>query len=480
MLNTNSSTCQADLVLVSAPYTETESPLPALGVLKSIANRANWTCKTIDLNIDCVNLVEKNYHKDKLVDFFYNENYYPQINNELIKMFDLITEQILEYSPKLVGISLFSYACQVAAKYLCMELRRKSPNTKIIIGGSGIFDNVLADNSYVENLLEMKLIDDYIVGDAEHSFYNYLIDSKEKAGINNINWKELSNDELNQLPFPDYSDYEFFKYKTLAIPVTGSRGCVRSCDFCNDIVHWKKFSFRTGKNIFDEMLHQKNLYNLSNFVFSDALINGNMKEFRVLVDLLANYNLENPENKMSWDSQFIFRPKNQFPEELWKSLSLSNPSIIRVGIESLSENIRFQMGKKFDQESLNFGLEMALKYNVKVNGMMIVGYPTETDDDIEYAKQWLSKYKHFSQILTLSWGGTMAILPGTKLDQIKESLNIEISGPPWQNWINTKTGSNPLQRAKWREDLANYSKLQGFEIIGGVENESIISMILNS
>jgi radical SAM superfamily enzyme YgiQ (UPF0313 family) len=182
---------------------------------------------------------------------------------------------------------------------------------------------------------------------------------------------------------------------------------------------------------------------------------------------------------MSWSSQFIFRPKNQFPEELWELLARSNPSNLSVGIESFSENIRFQMGKKFDQDSLNFSLEMALKYNVNISGMLIVGYPTETEKDIEYAKQWLNKYKHFSQILTLSWGGTMAILPGTKLDQMKDDLNIKISGPPWQNWVNTATGSNPMQRAKWLNDLADYSELQGFNLKSGTENHSVVSLMLD-
>ena len=93
MLNTNSSTNQADLVLVSAPYTETNSPLPALGVLKSIAASAKWSCRVVDFNIDCVNLVENHRHSDKFVDFFYNENYYPQISDDLLAMFDTASSE---------------------------------------------------------------------------------------------------------------------------------------------------------------------------------------------------------------------------------------------------------------------------------------------------------------------------------------------------------------------------------------------------
>jgi radical SAM superfamily enzyme YgiQ (UPF0313 family) len=323
----------------------------------------------------------------------------------------------------------------------------------------------------------MKLIDHYIIGDAENSFYDFLTNN-ETVGVDGSDWKELSNDDLATLPAPNYDDYDFSLYEFPSIPILGSRGCVRRCTFCNDIVHWKKFSYRGGEHIFQEMLLQKERYKLNDFIFSDALINGNMKEFKVFLQHLAAYNDANPDDKISWDSQFIFRPKNQFSEDDWVLLKRSNPSAIQVGIESLSENVRFHMGKKFDQASLNFSLEQAVKHNIPVRGLMIVGYPTETREDIDISKKWLADNVRFKDIIDFTWGGTMAILPGTEIYNNQQKYNIKLYGPPWQNWTNTVTGSNPKQRAEWLVELANYCKELGYKTHGGIENETVVESLL--
>lgn len=469
---------QKDLVLATVPYTESSVPLMAIAVLKSIAEKANYSCVSIDFNIEYYNLTKNHIYQNKFIDWFFNETFYPEIESSLYKMFDDMSDRILSYNPKLVGLSLFSYACQVSCKYLCMLLKQKSPNTKIIIGGSGVFDNVLGDHSYVNDLKEMNLIDHYIIGDAENSFYDFL-NNQTPVGLDDSNWKELSNADLSVLPIPNYDDYNFSMYETTAIPIVGSRGCVRRCTFCNDIVHWKKFSYRGGEHIFNEMLVQHEKYGINEFVFVDALINGNMREFKVFLQRLANHNESNPDNKLSWNSQFIFRPKNQFNEEDWRLLKLSNPSVLKVGIESLSEDVRYHMGKKFDQASLIFGLEQALQHNIQILGLMIVGYPTESEEDIDKAKEFLKDNIKFKDIITFSWGGTMAILPGTEIYNNTDKYNIKLFGPPWQNWVNTITGSNPKQRAEWLKELYEYSKSLGYRTFTGIENEGMIETLLH-
>lgn len=470
---------QKDLVLATVPYTESDCPLPAIPILKSIALKAGWDCIALDLNVKYCNQIEKQYHKNLILDFLYNEVYHPAIEDELFDMFDSMSNEILKYNPKLVGLSLFSYACQVSAKYLCMSIKKKSPHVKIILGGSGIFENVLGDDRYLQNLRQMKLIDHHIVGDAEQSFYDFLVGDKESTGIDSNDWKELDNKFLNNNPMPNYDDYDFNQYAVPSISIVGSRGCVRRCTFCNDIVHWKKFSFRDGQNIFNEMLHQHEKYGINTFSFADALTNGNVREFKTLLNLLSSHNKNFSDKKLRWEGQFIFRPKNQFTEEDWKLLSESGPLTLSVGIESLSERIRFDMGKKFNQESLEFNLEMALKYNIRISGMMIVGYPTETIEDINYAKSWLDQNSKFKDVLSFSWGGTMSILPGTYLDNNREKYNLDIFGPPWQNWINTETGSNPQQRATWLADLRKHAESIGFRSTDNNENKMVMHMILN-
>jgi hypothetical protein len=109
---------------------------------------------------------------------------------------------------------------------------------------------------------------------------------------------------------------------------------------------------------------------------------------------------------------------------------------------------------------------------------MIVGYPTETREDIDISKQWLTDNTRFKDIIDFTWGGTMAILPGTELYNNQSKYNIVVDGPPWQNWTNTVTGSNPKQRAEWLVELSNHCKELGYKTFCGIENETILESLL--
>lgn len=467
-----------DLVLASIPYTEHKHPLSAIGLLKAIAVDVGWSCVTLDFNVRILNHVKASKHKEKLVDWFFSEYYHAEIEQEIDEMFDTMAKDILKHDPKLIGISVFTYACQTSTKYLCIKLREMAPDKKIIIGGSGIFDSVLGDHDFVKSMQAMGLIDHYITGDADISFREFLQGNAEAYGVDKPVWRELDNEILASLPYPDYSDYSWDSYESKAIPMVGSRGCVRHCTFCNDIVHWKKFSYRTGQHIYDEMVYQSQRYGIDLFFFTDALINGSLREFKSLINLLAEHNQKNPDKKLSWDSQFIFRPKNQFTADDWKVLAASNPARLHVGIESLSERVRFDIGKKFDQESVEFNLSQALIHDIKVTGMMIVGYPTEDRTDIDYIKDWLTKNKKFNSIFSISWGGTMSILPGTYLDNNREKYGLEVYGPPYQNWISTITGSTPKKRVEWLMELKDHATRLGFNNPMAIENQMMVSKLL--
>ena len=469
-----------DLVLVTVPYTESDFPLAALGILKAVAQSVGWTCKAYDFNIEVYNEIESSPKRDQdhLVDWFFSERYYPEIADQIAAMFERASDEIAKYNPKIVGFSLFTSDCQVAAKYLSIKIREKCPNAKIVFGGSGIYDDVEGDQSYINNMMAMGLVDHYIRGDAEVSFAEFLKGNTKTVGVDTAEWNELSNETLKMVPYADYSDLDWSQYQRPAIPMVGSRGCVRNCTFCNYIVFWSKFTSRPGHDIFQEMLHQKQKHGHNLFVFTDTLINGNLREFKVLMKLMADYNDQHPDDKMTWNGHFIFRPKHQFNADDWTLLAKSNPEELYVGIESLSERIRYDMGKKFNQADMEFNLDQAMIHNIKISGMLIVGYPTEDRFDIDYAKDWLTNNQHYKKVMRLQWGGTMSILPGSILDREREKYGLEIYGPPWQHWISNITGSTPRLRVEWLKELSDHSEELGFRISRQVGNESIVNTLL--
>ena len=202
-------TKQVEIVLSSVPWTITSIPLMAVGILKSIALKNNKTCVGLDLNALVLNWSEQHEHKNKLLDFFHNETYHVEIADDLYNMYLEFAQVLLAHQPKIIGLSLFSYVSQTSTRYICQFLKKLSPDTKIIIGGTGCFENLRGNSSFADELLNNGLIDFYIRGDAEKSFEAFLQGNYNYPGINNSNWAELSKDDLENLPMPDYDDYDF-------------------------------------------------------------------------------------------------------------------------------------------------------------------------------------------------------------------------------------------------------------------------------
>jgi len=462
---------QKDLVICQIPFTGTDYPLMAGAVLKGIADKAGWSSIVYDFNKKYYEELKQHELGRQVTDWLMNETPDIKILDYVKQMFDHMSDKIISHNPKLVAISLFSYCCKTSAIYLSMMIKQKNPKIKIIAGGSGLYDGVEMKTDFADHMKRMKLFDHYIIGDADHSFYEFLTNNKNFAGIDSASWEPLSNDALDTLTYPNYDDHDWSMYQRVSIPITGSRGCVRKCNFCNDILHWKKFSFRTAESIFQEMLSQSEKYKIYHFEFSDALINGNVREFRLLCEKLAMHN-KKTKNRIEWSSQFIFRPKNQFSEVDWDHLKESGAVSINVGVESLDENIRHDMGKKFNQSDLEFNLAQCKRLNLPVICNVIVGYPLEDQTSIDKSKKWLEDNTQFNDIMILNLGGTMAIFPDTILWNNMEKYNITLKAPTYNQWRNHI--STPSLRKKWWQELYSCAKQNGFQVLHTFENSIIL------
>jgi radical SAM superfamily enzyme YgiQ (UPF0313 family) len=294
-----------------------------------------------------------------------------------------------------------------------------------------------------------------------------------------VTWKELTGDELDSLPSPNYDDYNFDLYSTKSLGIIGSRGCVRQCTFCDYIANWEKFQWRTAESIFDEMLMQSTRYNVTHFKFQDSLTNGNMKEFNKLMKLMADYNDKNPNNKFSWVGYYIFRDKTSTSESEWDVIKRSGAQVLHVGIENLNEHIRYAIGKKFSNESIIFHLQQAKKHNIVCVLLNIVGYINETEKDIDYIKDWLKNNLEFRSSIMLQWGGTLGIFPNTYLHNNRKTLGITMTGESPQMWISQHTTSTPADRARWVNELTELSINLGYSVVERLDNHFILEKLIN-
>ena len=416
MLNDCVTKTTPKVVISTVPFIDEDTPLAAPAVLKASLQANGVECVALDLNIEIYNKIKHRPDRHLFIDFFYWQKLNDSIVNDLIDMLNFYAQELLWHKPTHIALSLFSWNSQTFTAWLCAVLRQKAPDVQIVIGGPGLqtLENSLL--KFPDRVKRLGLIDDYITGDGEVSLVEYIKGNLDYPGINTPIWEPIKT--FDQLPMPDYSDYRFFKYAYPLLPIIDSRGCVQNCEFCDVISFWKKFQYLTAENIFGQMLtHIKN-YGVYRFQFASSICNGNFKEFKKLLKLIADYNEQvSFDEHIHWVGSFIIRPATQHKEDLWALIKKSNGFLL-TGVESIVEHVRIKLGKNFNNADLDHHLEMAKKYQVQMNLLMIASYPTETSEDYKTVKQWFIDHKDFANTTIEHVQLTLpGILAGTKLEK---------------------------------------------------------------
>jgi anaerobic magnesium-protoporphyrin IX monomethyl ester cyclase len=456
-----------DILFTSVPFTETDEPIMAPGLLKAIAKSAGYSSAGIDLNAEILNLIKNHPRYNHLVDFMIYNNLHSDVIEDINDLLDYSVDRILIYNPQTVGLSVLTFQCQVFTHWLCIKLKSRAPEIKILLGGTGLKHTLVSNkNQYCDNLLSSGLIDHYISGDADRALIEFLQGNLKYPGIDSLAWQALP--DLDHTPLPDYNDYDFAHYDNPTIPIEDSRGCVRTCEFCDLIEHWKKFVYRSAESIFSEMIQQIQCYNRRHFSFKNSLTNGNLKEFRRLMSMIADYNQSRSrQDQISWNGYFIIRNESQHPEELWATMAQTN-AWLSLGVESVVEHVRWSLGKKFYNKDIDYHLIMAKKYHVPLRILLIVGYPTETREDYEFTKTWFQDrvdiYGHGNPVFSINLPNAV-ILENTQLEKKAQDLNFE-RGEYINIWINPQTNITSQERVQYHQELL---KICGpFNPIGGV------------
>ena len=362
-----------DIVITSLPGMDKDKPAPGPAFLKGFLEPLGYKVKVID-------------------------------GNQLDDL-ERIHLEISQYDFKWLGISVFSYLQKDDALKLAEEY------DNVLFGGSGVDVNWPRKN--------------YIVGEGEHALLEFLKGNLDYPGINGNQPKQI--EDIEDLPPPDYSDV-IHKHKYDTAIISGSRGCVRKCTFCDVMTIWPKYKWKTGKKIADDMHEVANKTGLKKIGFSDSLVNGSMKHFRDMCSELAKR-----EKKVQWNGQFIVRGAKTFSSEDFDNLANSGCNGLTMGIESGSEAVRDHMRKKFSNEDIEYFVTNLGNRNIKMKFLLIVGYPTETEEDFEMTLEMLRKYGKYSHLISVS-PHMMLTYENTPLDLEHREL-YDDHGFHWKNDI---------------------------------------------
>lgn len=439
---------KTDIVLMSVPLLELKRPITGPYILKAQVESKGFTCKVYDFNVylwyEIGNIAPELW--DFNSEIFGIEERLNEYSSMIMPVVKKYVKEILDnYDPKWIGATQFAWTSNWITKWIFNEFKNQGFTGKTICGGPNCME--WGPHHHMWNFADYT-----IYGEGEESLVELLKGNEKFPGINSKMFKQLQ--DLDAYPYPDYSDIEWYKYpkyhenlhdpkawrnsedKLQELFITGSRGCVRQCTFCDIHAMAPKFKFRSGKCIADEVVHHYETYGIKIFNFTDSLINGSVKAFEDFMSSIIDYKQKGLlPNNIKFLGQAIARPKHQHPEKHFKMMKESGIYSLSIGIESGSESVREHMKKKFTNDDIDWTYEMAHKYGIKVSTLMLVGYPTETEKDFQDTLDLFTRHKDKARttISAVAIGPTMVILPNAPIAKSISEMGIhsDING----DWV---------------------------------------------
>ena len=460
------------LALVSSGFVTTERPPAALAFLSSVCEKNNIEHTLTDLNIQLLHTYGRDVWKS-MYEYYQNlSRMPPELLDKLNQFFHRAAENIIKSDVDCIAISVLSFQQAEFTEIFLTHVRKLSKSITIIAGGPGITVSSLykvgtegpcdiINGSLGRTFATKGLVDYYAMGEGDIIFDQFLKGVTDLPGLNTKDTIETWQPQIDNIdanPIPSYKKIDFSLYDTNrkmpTITITGSRGCVRRCSFCDIGHHWKKFRFRSGKSIADEILKHHLEINTTDFFFNDSLINGSISEFTSLLETLIRYKEEYPSlAPLKFAGQFIIRGRAHHPERMYQLMRDAGCDHLQIGVESGSESVRNHMGKKFNNDDIDYHFEMCEKYNVSNWIFMMVSYPTETRKDFEDTLNMYYRYQKYlinGTIAGTSCPGPMYVFSNMPLANQMTDLEIEYYHGSETEWFSKKNPTLTLEERHTR------------------------------
>jgi len=302
---------------------------------------------------------------------------------------------ISEFQPDCIGMTSMSNNF-VNTIILAEELKIAFPECMIFMGGPQ------ASFVATETLERFPFIDFICRGESEKIlpqladfFYNKI----PLDNIPNITYRKgnkvienpmlnscVSGDEMIEI---DYSDY-LKKYKHLfantsnSFSIEGGRGCPYSCVYCSTNIYWnKKFRFKSIDRIIDEMINLNRLYNLDRFNMTHDLFTFNNETLKRFCHRVKELGF-----KWTCSSRI-----DVLDDETIELMSESGCDLIFFGIETGDQKMQKLINKNLNLLQVDKIITKCKTENIGINLSFIMGFPTETIDNINTTLSMVLKYK---------------------------------------------------------------------------------------
>jgi radical SAM superfamily enzyme YgiQ (UPF0313 family) len=272
-----------------------------------------------------------------------------------------------------------------------VRTKEELKNCKIILGGPEIRHNA-------EKLLEAGA--DYIViGEGEETITELLntlekgnsAELKDIQGIGFINEaneivltgnRDLIN-SIDELPIPNRKKIDIKQYQKIwkdyhgtdAVSISTMRGCPYTCKWCSRAVYGLTYRRRSPKVVVDEIELIMNEYHPDTLWFVDDV-------FTISHNWMGKFCNELNGRGIHIKYECITR-SDRMNEEVILMLKESGCYRIWIGAESGSQQVIDFMDRRVNVNQVRDMIQMSKKYGIETGTFIMLGYPGETEEDIE-------------------------------------------------------------------------------------------------
>ncbi len=322
-------------------------------------------------------------------------------------MRDIITFIDQEH-PKVIGISALTSSIR-AALDIAKAIKEKYNNKiHICLGGS----HVSADPNIIDRF---PFFDSAITQEGEFTFKEIverIVNGERITGI----FKGEACMNLDILPFPSRSLIKKDNYRENRAFILSSRGCPYKCIFCSLPAIPDKVRYRSAENVVEEIATLSKLWQ-GRFLFIDDTFTLNRTHVVDICQQVINRNI-----KISWVAN---TRADLVDDELLRLMSQAGCEEIALGVESGSERVRMEIiGKKIKDKQISKAVTLCRKNRIKASFFLMLGFPTETTEDIEKTVQCGQRFKPdiIGVHLTVPMPGSRLFVRAIEESQLKPDI----------------------------------------------------------
>lgn len=339
------------------------------------------------------------------------ENLNKLLDNDAINPYIQFYKDILKNyeveNLKFIAISLSGISQIVPTITLCKIIKQINKNVHITIGGntfSKVFDkiNVLKDLFvYFDSILvfegETPLLKLIKALDNNLSFEdipNLIYKDGDNIKINNV---FKSNLNLNNMPVPDFTDFDFKLYSSpkVILPYYTSRSCYwGKCAFCDhDFGYDGNYRVKSVDKVIDDIKVLINKYNAEYIHFIDEALPSRF------IDQICERIIDENIN-VKWFT--CVKAEKNFTLDLCAKMHRAGCTFVSLGVESCSSKILNDMCKGITIEDIEITLTNFKSVGIWAHSFMINNFPTETYKDKLDTLVFVMKHKKIFTSIGLS------------------------------------------------------------------------------